>query len=160
VTRVRQERLHLAQGVLRRAGRILLVASRYPNRTEPIWHLPGGRQRANELLPATLAREFREEVALDAVAGDVLYVSESFDRVADVHVLAVTFAAEAAGEPRVVPGDAHVRELAWVRPNDVPARIAVAVVRDPLVAYLRGARRRRYFGFAAADVSVTFADEA
>lgn len=154
-----QTRVHLAQGILRRGDRILLVASQYPNRTQPLWHPPGGRQRASELLPATLVREFSEEVALAVTVGDVLYISESFDVQQNVHVTAVTFAVHAAADPQIVAGDPHVRELAWVRTGEIAERIAVGVVRDPLVAYLRGSRAR-YFGFSAADVSISFADEA
>jgi hypothetical protein len=36
--------VHLATALLEHEGRVLLVASRYPNQPEPLWNLPGGRQ--------------------------------------------------------------------------------------------------------------------
>jgi ADP-ribose pyrophosphatase YjhB (NUDIX family) len=150
-------RVHLCTGLLERAGRILLVASRYPNHPKPLWNLPGGRQRAGELIADALVREFREETGLDVVVERLLYVSESYDQSTAAHFLNLTFAVSADGEPRLPRDDAHVVALEWVERASVPERLPVVVVREPLEAYLRG-DRRRYFGFADAGITIEFAD--
>src|SRR5271165_1224855 len=81
------ERVHLCSGILARAGRILLVASRYPNHATPLWNLPGGRQRPGELLEAALRREFLEETGLSVAVERLLYISESYDRATGAHFL-------------------------------------------------------------------------
>ncbi|GAC1305410.1 MAG: hypothetical protein NVSMB21_07040 [Vulcanimicrobiaceae bacterium] len=77
--------MHLVTGILERDGSLLLVASRYPNHREPLWNLPGGRQRPGELLGDALAREFVEETGLAIERAGLAYVCESYDRSARVH---------------------------------------------------------------------------
>ena len=153
-----QPRIHLATGVLEREGRLLLVASRYPNHPDALWNLPGGRQRAGELLPDTVRREFFEETSLEVDVGALRYVSESYDPTAGAHVVNVAFDVRAEGEPVVPPGDAHAVACAWVARDRLAETLAVAVVREPLLAHLRDASRR-YFGFADAGITIEFADE-
>ena len=81
--------IHLATGIAIRDGSLLMVASRYPNHREPLWNLPGGRQLPGELLSETVVRELFEETGLRAEAGEVAYVSESYD--GTEHFLNVTF---------------------------------------------------------------------
>ena len=136
---------------------MLLVRSRYPNRPEPLWNLPGGRQRQDELLRETLAREFLEETGLAIVCGALGYVSESYDRATGTHFLNLTFEVRAEGEPRAASDDAHVVGLAWVARADLAAYLPVEVVRKPLLAYL-GGEPRRYFAFDDAGITIEFAD--
>lgn len=135
----------------------MLVASRYPNQPGPLWNLPGGRQRHGELLRETLEREFLEETGLAVAVGPLWYVSESYDRATGTHFLNVTFAVSAEGEPRVVAGEAHVVDLAWVARGALPRRLPVRVVREPLLATLRDGPPG-YFGFADAGITIEFAD--
>ncbi len=146
--------IHLATGLIVRDGRLLMVASRYPNHAQPLWNLPGGRQLPGELLAETAEREILEETGLHARAGEVAYVSESYD--GDVHYLNVTFVAvlEVGAAHVDDVGDDHVVEVAWVPVEEVAQRIVVGVVRDPLVAYLRGDLPRRYAGYHEAGVTI------
>lgn len=154
-TRTRLNRIHLCTALIRRGESILLVASRYPNHPEPLWNLPGGRQAPNELLNQTLEREVREETGIQARCGALLYVSESYDGA--TQFTNVTFAADALGEPAVPADDAHVVAVEWVPRDAIAALIAVAVVREPLLAYLRG-EPGRYYGYAEAGISIEFFD--
>lgn len=146
-------------GVLERDGAILLVASRYPNHREPLWNLPGGRQRAGELLGASLAREFSEETGLAIERGQLAYVAESYDRRAGVHFVNFAFVVRADGIAAVPAGDAHAIACAWVPRAELASRLCVGVVREPLLAYLRG-DDARYFAFDDAGVTIEFADPA
>jgi len=109
------------------------------------------------LLRDALKREFREETGLEARVERLLYVSESYDLSTGTHFLNLTFAVGAEGEPQLPSDDAHVVALEWVERERVPERLPVAVVREPLEAYLRG-DERRYFGFADAGITIEFAD--
>ena len=153
---------HLATGVLVHDGRLLMVASRYPNHAEPLWNVPGGRQQPGELLTETVVREVFEETGLHVETVEVAYVGESYDR--DTHFLNVVFVVRliADGDTSLetrAPQDSksvseHVEAVAWVPLERVAERVAVAVVREPLVAYLRGEMPRRYAGFHEAGVTI------
>ena len=103
-----------AGGLLVRNGRIL-VAKRsddrvfYPN----VWDIPGGHRDGDEALTATLSRELREELGIEAAIGDELAVlgeprpAEHGD--ARYHMFIVR---EWAGEPQL-QGSEH-SELRWV----------------------------------------------
>jgi ADP-ribose pyrophosphatase YjhB (NUDIX family) len=154
--------VQLATGLVRRNdGAILLVASRYPNHDRPLWNLPGGRQRAGELLVETVAREIFEETGYRARVGALAYVSESYDSVDGVHFINATFLAEVEMVPtarRPQPGE-HVVETAWVKAANVGSRIVVAVVREPLLGYLDGTLAQRYAGFREAGITIRWPDD-
>jgi 8-oxo-dGTP diphosphatase len=156
------KQIHLGTGLVQRSdGKILLVASRYPNHERPLWNLPGGRQRAGELLCETAEREILEETGYRARAGALAYVSESYDRAGGVHFINATFLAEIEAVARKGPagqGD-HVVEIAWVNAADVEGHIVVAVVREPLLAYLNGTLERRYAGFSDAGITIQWPDD-
>jgi ADP-ribose pyrophosphatase YjhB (NUDIX family) len=163
--------IHLATGLLVRDGRLLMVASRYPNHPQPLWNLPGGRQQPGELLTETVVREVFEETGLRVSAASLAYVSESYD--GEQHFLNVTFLVilrqapddkgnasfdsacpERSRRAQDEKGCDHVVEVAWVPPAEVAERIVVGVVREPLLAYLRGALAEQYAGFHKAGVTI------
>ncbi len=148
--------IHLATALVRRGNSVLLVASRYPNHPQPLWNMPGGRQIHGELLAQTAVRELREETGMHAAVRELCYVSESYDGAA--HFTNFTFAVDAMGEPRTPDvDDDHVVDAAWVPIDRLSDRIAVAVVREPLLAFLDG-MPARYVGYAEAGVSIVFPD--
>jgi 8-oxo-dGTP diphosphatase len=144
--------IFLATGILIRDDALLLVASRYANQPQPLWNLPGGRQEHGELLRDTVVREVFEETGLQARAREFAYLSESYD--GGVHILNATFVIEAEGEPHAPSGGDHVTEVAWVPLSRVEPRIAVRVVREPLLAYLRGDLVARYAGYPDAGITI------
>jgi 8-oxo-dGTP diphosphatase len=147
--------VHLATALVRREGSLLLVASRYPNHAKPIWNLPGGRQQPGELLVDAALRELREETGLRGTVRELCYVSESYD--GRTHFINATFAVDAQGEVAAgrIEGD-HVEDAAWVTIDELPQRLTVRVVREPLLAFLE--REQRYAGYAEAGVTIEFPD--
>ena len=165
--------IHLATGIAVSDDRLLMVASRYPNQPHPLWNLPGGRQQPGELLVETVVREFYEETQLRVRAGQLAYVSESYD--GDRHFLNATFLVEvidkSSFDPSTGSGQAelrmtigeepsdrhsgdHVVAVEWVPIDAVRERVAVRVVREPLVAYLEGRGERRYAGYHDAGITI------
>jgi len=144
------ESIRLATGLAIHDGRVLLVASTYRSHPQPLWNLPGGRVAPGELLRDTVVREVHEETGLRATVSELAYVSESYDEVR--HVLNATFAIDVTGSVTAPQSDDHVVAVEWVAIDRLAERIAVEVVRDPLVQYLRD--RTRYFGFLHAGVTI------
>jgi ADP-ribose pyrophosphatase YjhB (NUDIX family) len=97
----------------------------------------------------------REETGLNGIIRELCYVSESYDRL--THFINATFAVDALGEPEPphVEGD-HVEAAQWVPVGELRRRITVAVVREPLLAFLE--RERRYAGYAEAGITIEFPD--
>ena len=155
--RVVFNRIHLCVGLLERDGRILLVANAYPNHTQLLWNLPGGRQDRHETCAQTVVRELREETSLDVRVGALAYVAESFDMTTNTQFTAFCFTIEADGEASVPPGDAHVRECRWVPRAELASILRVRVVREPLVAYLSDPSQQ-YFGYLDAGITIAFGD--
>jgi 8-oxo-dGTP diphosphatase len=129
-----------------------MVASRYPNHAQPLWNLPGGRQLPGELLTETVIREVFEETGQRADVSEVAYVSESYD--GDEHFLNVTFNLAIRSRACGPVKEDHVVEAAWVPLGEVAERIVVGVVREPLLAYLRGSLVQRYAGFHVAGITI------
>lgn len=147
---------HLATALVRRGDAILLVASSYPNHAQPLWNLPGGRQLQKELLFEAAVRELYEETGLHGTVRGLAYVSESYDGAA--HFTNFTFAVDAAGDPATSrTQDDHIVAVEFVPIAVLKGRIAVAVVRDPLVAFLEG-NSSGYAGYAEAGISIVFPD--
>jgi ADP-ribose pyrophosphatase YjhB (NUDIX family) len=144
--------------MLEREGRLLLVASRYPNHTEVLWNLPGGRQREGELLEETLRREFAEEVGLTVEVLGLRYVAESYDTVADTHFTSFVFSVASEDAPLANPADVHVVACDWVPFSGLRERLTVRVVRAPLLEHVKDPRKR-YFGYAEAGITIEFSDE-
>jgi ADP-ribose pyrophosphatase YjhB (NUDIX family) len=151
-------RVHLCTGILEREGRILLVASRYPNHPEALWNLPGGRQEPYELLEDALRREFDEEVSLGISIQKVAYVAESFDHSTGTQFTNVAFIVTSDGEPKLRAADLHAVAFDWVARGELGDRLVVPVVRLPLLGFLRG-EGRGYYGFADAGITIRFYDE-
>lgn len=149
------EAIRLANGLAIRDGRVLLVASTYRSHAQALWNLPGGRVAPGELLRDTVVREVFEETGLRASVSELAYVSESYDGTR--HVLSATFAIDVVGSIAAPQRDDHVVAAAWVPIERLAERIAVAVVRDPLVHYLRD--RTRYYGFPHAGVTIQWHDD-
>jgi 8-oxo-dGTP pyrophosphatase MutT (NUDIX family) len=152
--------VHLANGLAVRDGRVLLVASRYPNHTQPLWNLPGGRQQPGELLCETAVREVFEETGLRAEIRELAYVGESYDPNSGVHFVSATFAIDVGPSTAALRASAqddtgdHVVAVEWVEVGDIASRIVVGVVREPLLAYLRGGLAMRYAGFHDAGITI------
>ena len=152
------KRIHLATGLIVREhdGKpcVLLVASAYANHASPLWNLPGGRQESGELLAETVVREVFEETGLRVRAGELAYASESYD--GNVHVLNVTFRIELLDDAvhAQLPRNDHVLALDWVPVEKLASRIAVGVVREPLLAYLRDQLPHRYAGYRQAGITI------
>lgn len=147
--------IRLASGLAVRDGRVLLVASAYRSHAQPLWNLPGGRVAPGELLRDAVVREVREETGLSATVDQLAYISESYDGAR--HIENATFAIDVGGALALPQSGDHVVAAEWVPIDRLAERIAVAVVRDPLVQYLRD--RTRYFGFAQAGVTVEWPDQ-
>jgi len=147
--------VRLATGLAIRDGRVLLVASSYRSHAQPLWNLPGGRVAHRELLRDAVVREVAEETGLRASVSELAYLSESYDGAR--HIVNATFAIDVTGSIVQPAAGDHVVAVEWVPIDRLAERISVAVVRDPLVHYLRD--RTRYYGFSDAGITIVWPDE-
>lgn len=80
-----------------------------------LWSVPGGRVEKGEYLNAAVAREVREETALDIRVGTLLGILEV---VGDPHYVILDFVATLDGDGEPVAGD-DVAEVRWVPLDEV-----------------------------------------
>lgn len=91
-----------------------LLALRMHDEDGDFYILPGGGQRAGELLPDTVRREVCEETGMDVRVGDVAFVIEGSEGEAH-HRVDVVFRCEyagVAGKPQ--HPDVHQTGIAWL----------------------------------------------
>ncbi|HZT75148.1 MAG TPA: (deoxy)nucleoside triphosphate pyrophosphohydrolase [Vicinamibacterales bacterium] len=100
--------LVVAAAVVQREERFLVTRRQEGVHLEGYWEFPGGKCDAGEALDACLARELREELAVDARIGDEIFtVTHQYpERSVELHF----FRCEVAGEPRPQLG----QEMRWV----------------------------------------------
>ena len=146
--------VRLATGIATRDDRILLVASRYPNHDEPLWNLPGGRLAPGELFHEAVVREVREETGYAARVERFAYLNESHDD--GTHFVSVAFEIAVEGTLQTAQSGDHVCEAGWYPVAELGDRLRVAVIREPLLAYLR--QRERYFARHEAGVRIRWDD--
>jgi len=108
-------------GVVVRAGRVLLIRRGKP----PLfrrWTVPGGTVELGETLQEAVVREMREETGLSVQPLEVLTVFDRIEREGEevrYHFVIVDFLCRAAaGEARA---GSDALEVAWVRPQEMPA---------------------------------------
>jgi mutator protein MutT len=100
--------LVVAAAVIERGGRFLVTRRQKGVHLEGRWEFPGGKCEAGESLPACLARELREELAVGVdVQEEILTTSLDYpDRRVELHFLRCVL----AGEPSPQQG----QEMRWV----------------------------------------------
>ena len=148
---VSQPIIRVASALLVRTGRVLLVASRYEGRAEPLWFLPGGRPKDGELLHEAVVRETAEETGLVARVVGLRYVSESISP-RGVHIVNSTFGIEADGEPRLpAAGSDHIVDFAFVPIPALRAKMSAKALWEPLFAHLCDALPMHYAGYPDSD---------
>ena len=107
-------------GVVVVDGRVLLIRRRF----EPLagrWNIPGGAVETGETMREALAREIKEETALDVNVGPVLGVFDRITRDAEgrarYHFVLVDFLCRRlAGDPAAA---SDVSEIAMAGPDDL-----------------------------------------
>jgi len=115
--------------VVERGGCLLVTRRLQGTHLEGYWEFPGGKCDAGESLESCLARELREELAVEAIVGSkILTTSHTYpERRVELHF----FSCELAGDP--VPQ--MNQEMQWVA-REALASLKLPPADDELVALL------------------------
>lgn len=107
--------LIVSAAVVERDGRIMVCQRRPEVHNGLKWEFPGGKLELGETPEAALARELREELAVEARVGRIM--DAVLHRYPDRDVLVLFYRCQLpAGEPRPVDCNA----IAWADPADLP----------------------------------------
>jgi 8-oxo-dGTP diphosphatase len=138
---------HVAIGILRRDGCILLVQQRVPGDSRLYWVLPGGLVEPGELVADALVREVREEAGVQVSTIAELACISQIDRPAELaQTLVFVFEVEQwHGEPASDDPDGEVLHAELVPAAEAIARLAAnggwPGFQGPILAYLKGEAR-------------------
>jgi len=129
------EELFVAQTVVvtaalvERDGRYLVTRRQKGVHLEGLWEFPGGKCDAGESLEACLARELREELAVDSRVGEEIFtVTHHYpERSVELHFFRCTL----AGDPHPALG----QDMRWVRRDEL-RELAFPAADDQLIARL------------------------
>ena len=115
--------------VIERHGRFLVTRRQRGVHLEGYWEFPGGKCDPGETLIACLARELREELAVDAVIGVEMFATTHAypERTVELHF----FRCDIRGEPEPQIG----QEMRWV-PRDELRRLAFPPADSKLIDLL------------------------
>jgi mutator protein MutT len=104
---IRVIRLLVCAAVIERDGRFLITRRQQGVHLEGLWEFPGGKCDQGETLAACLARELREELAVDIAVGEEVFttVHAYTDRAVELHFLRC----ELIGEPAPQQG----QQMQW-----------------------------------------------
>lgn len=99
--------------VIERDGRFLVTRRQRGVHLEGYWEFPGGKCDPGETLIACLARELREELAVDAAIGEKMFATTHAypERTVELHF----FRCDIQGEPEPQIG----QEMRWVPRNEL-----------------------------------------
>jgi 8-oxo-dGTP diphosphatase len=132
-----ERRVRVAAAVVMRSGELLLTRRPPGGPLALRWELPGGKLEPGESPAHAAVREVREELGVEARAGDELAV-ERFDYAhgleVEVHFVRCTLASEAFRPSRAV------HEVKWISPADIDPGELLDADR-PFVARLARASR-------------------
>ncbi len=105
---------HVAAGLIRKDGRILIAKRPQGSHLEGYWEFPGGKQESEETLEKCLEREIREELGMHIRAGDLLFTTEYEyeNKTISLHLFSCL---HPQGNPRALEG----QETRWVLPRDL-----------------------------------------
>jgi 8-oxo-dGTP diphosphatase len=111
------QRIDVAQVLIERDGKVLVVHTLTPDGNIDRWGLPGGAREAGETLVEAAAREAREETGLDIDVGELLALGEWIH---GTHDLFAVFRARADGDPHPQAGEVVV-ECRWISLDEADA---------------------------------------
>lgn len=101
--------------VIERDGRLLITRRQKGVHLEGLWEFPGGKCDPGESLAACLARELREELAVESIIGTELFTTTHAypERSIELHF----FACAVHGDPVPQIG----QEMRWIRRDELSA---------------------------------------
>ena len=132
------ERPIVAVGAVILDGDRVLLVQRGQEPLKGEWSLPGGAVEIGETLEAALAREVREETALDVVVGPVVEVLDSIRRDAggraEYHYVIADYACQIrSGTPSAAVRGSDAADVRWVSVAELDCyrvtATAIAVIR-------------------------------
>ena len=105
---------HVAAGLIRKDGKILISKRPRGSHLEGYWEFPGGKQEREETLEKCLEREIQEELGVSIRAGDLLFTTEYEyeNKTISLHLFRCL---QLQGQPRSLEG----QETRWVSPRDL-----------------------------------------
>jgi 8-oxo-dGTP diphosphatase len=123
------------KAVIQRSGQVLVMRDPREGNTA-LWELPGGRLNENEDPKVGLTREIREELGVEIVVGDVVYITQFFQYSENRNALMIAYEAKLQNETtELTLAPDEVAEVRWVNREDYNTLTYFKEYKDTLDRY-------------------------
>jgi len=98
-------------------GKVLVI--RDPRAEKVIWEIPGGRLNEGEDPKAGLAREIKEELGVDCVVGEVIYLTQFFHLSEGRNALMIAYEVTIPEKAILTYATGEICEARWITKDDM-----------------------------------------
>lgn len=123
------------KAVIIRDGKALVI--RDPREQKIIWELPGGRLNEGEDPKVGLTREIKEELGVDCVVGEVIYLTQFYQTSEGRNALMIAYLAMIPAEVELIFADGEICEARWITKEDMGALEFFPEYKDTLDMYFK-----------------------
>jgi 8-oxo-dGTP diphosphatase len=124
------------KAVIIRGDGLVLVMRDPRGGNEALWELPGGRLNEGEVPEEGLAREIKEELGIEVMVGNVVYIAQFYQYSENRNALMIAYVTKMMDQKaELVLEEGEVAEVKWVSRENYQTLVYFKEYKDTLDTY-------------------------